>query len=334
MALSHIVDMDGCGDVDRALAHGWSGTFYSTSTTFGTGGGWGIQILSGGNVARAFAPLSHPLIGWHMNSRIQTNAITGHEVWLREGSLVCCKLKFPSNGAVRVYDANNTLIDAVDPQTWPFQTWTHIAVNIDVGASGAITIYLYGNTDEEYPDLELAGIDTLPVGGTGVIDNIFWTGGDGNTHWIDDLYIADGDLVSVIGAIVIGAYLPATELITDWTKTGSAFNVTAVNELPFSAAEYVSTATPGDIDRYAVAVGLEEDVQAVRVVGQMKRTSGDPASARLQIIEVGGTVANGETRSLGISSVVYSDTFSEKPSGGEWTPATINGLRIGPERIA
>jgi hypothetical protein len=269
-----------------------------------------------------------------MNTRINNNPSTGHEVKFREGSLVCCTIRFPSSGAILVYDATGSLVGSLPAGTWPFQAWAYIEVSMKVhNTSAFINIWLFGNNSLT-ADLEISGADTIPVGGTGVCDNIQWAGVEGNTHWIDDWYLMDGELVAIgLGGVIIDAQAPNGDDTTDWTPSTGGTNYNLVDERPFSATDYVSTADDGDIDKYTLAPSSNDDnVFAVRVIGQMKKTDVAIAKARLLIDD--GTQGNGATRTLLTTTQVFADTFNAKPSSGDWDATAVNDLLIGVERVA
>jgi len=332
---NYVLDFDGCGDGDRTLqANGrWSGSFYSVSTSYGAFG-YGTQILSGGTASRAFEATNHPLVGWHMNTRVNDNPSTGHKVEFREGAFVNCYLLFPSSGKVEVYDALGVKQGEIAGGIWPFQAWSYIEVEVNVSNIGYVKIWLFGNNDIGAPDLFLDGIDTQHASGTGVCDNMRWLGVDGNTHWIDDWYLMDGNIAAVgLGGAVIGAVVPAADDTVEWTPSGAGGNFQQVNERPFSGTDNVSTSVDGEKDLYTVTdEGSEAEVFAVRVIGQMKKSDASLAQARLILDD--GTQADGETRALSITSLVYADVFTTQPGGGEWDPASVDALKIGVERVA
>jgi len=66
-----VLDMDGCGDVDRALGHRWTSTSVSVSTAYGAVAGYGIQNAA--TATRYFDPIEWPIIGFHLNIRGATD---------------------------------------------------------------------------------------------------------------------------------------------------------------------------------------------------------------------------------------------------------------------
>jgi hypothetical protein len=332
---SGVIDMDGCGDGDRGLqANGaWSGLSFSVSTSFGTFGGYGTQILSGGIASRAVVPSDFPIFGWHENVRIWNNAATGPEVHFREGSTVHAKLKFNSGGAIQILGAAGTVLDTLPSGTWPFQAWAYIEVRINVDNAGSFQIWLFGNTGD--PDIEVSG--DFQNGGDGIIDNILWAGGEGNTHWIDDWYEMDGNsYLQGLGGVVIGACTPVSDQVTDFVAIPTGDHFAQVDERPFDGSAYVVSDTSGHRDLYGISAPTPEyQIYAVRVVGQMRKNDAGGASGRL-IIEDNSTQGSGTTRALSETAQVYADTFDAPPDtpSGDWDEATVAALWIGVERPA
>lgn len=326
-----LIDFDGCGDADRNLAF-WSGSFISTSTSYGVFGGYGIQVLSGGNARRNITATSHPIIGYHLNVRIWNNASTGPELHLREGTTVHAKLKFNEGGAIQVLGAAGTVLDTIPAETWQFQSWGYIEVDLTVANSGNLKVHVFGDPTEI---ISVSG--DFQNGGTGVVDNVYWTGGSGNTHWIDDFYQLDGTVGGTVtlNGCRVGLRQPNSDDTAEFTRSTGATNYGTVDELPFSATDYNETDVDGEKDLYGVTDdGVDFQVFGVRVIGQMKKSDASAAKGRL-IIDDSGNQGDGVTRTLSATSTVYADVFAERPSGaGEWDETSVDGLLIGVERIA
>jgi len=339
-----VLDCDGCGDGDRGLqacipgttTPAWTGAFFSVSTSYGAFG-YGTQILQGGHAERWFAPFQHPIFGWHMNTRINTNPSSGHEVRFREGTKVLATLAFPSSGAINIYDAGGVLRGTIPAGTWPFQAWAYIEVELNVVESdGWIKIWLFGNNSDT-PDIFVDDIDTIPAGGTGVCDNVQWHGVDGNTHWIDDWYLMNGIFFAQgLGGVVIDVEDLDADDLAEWTPAGgSGDNADRVKERPFSGSQSVSTSTDGAKDRYTmVPTENDAEVHAVRLIAQIRKTDVAIAKMRLTLTDA-GTQGNGATQTLLTTSLVVADVFKARPSDGDnWDEASVDAMLPGPERIS
>lgn len=326
-----ILDFDGCGDGDRAHGYRWSSTGQTqTSTDFGT---FGYGMLIAGTPSRSFDAVATPHIGMSLNSRDQFDPTSGHFFQFREGTKVNLTVKFPLTGKVEVYDASGALVAATAAGVWLNRVWQVIEVQIAVasGSVGVVNVWLFGNTDIT-PDLTATLCNTIASGGTGVTDNILFSRGSQNTHWIDDLFIMDASAgYGALGGCRIGKLSPNSDVSTDWTPSGgSGGNYNRVNEIPFSATQKVSSTVDGDVDEYGLETdGVGFNVLAVRAIAQMKR--GDASAAKARTFFTDGTVANGVTRDLAGSSAVYADIITEQPSGGD---IDLSTLHVGVERVA
>lgn len=330
-----LVDFDGCGDGDRALAY-WEGlSSVTVGTTYGTFSGYGFKVFAGGQAIRPIPASSHHFIGFHAYSNINNNPNTGPEFEIRTGTTVHLTIRFPEDGTVQVIGPTGSLLGTISAFLLPFRAWNYFEIEYVIDdAVGLVRIWLFGVAT---PMLELTGIDTKNAAASANANKIRWTGVAGNEIWIDDLYVVDG---TVGGAVHLGskrvtsrdANADGTPLEWDPSTAGTHFNL--VNEKPFSGIEYVQTNVNGERDLYATADdGIAFSVDGVRLVGQMRKNDVLTAQARL-ILKDGANYGNGAVRNLSDTSQVFSDVFGVRPAGaGNWDNASVDAMLVGAEKV-
>ena len=108
-----------------------------------------------------------------------------------------------------------------------------------------------------------------------------------------------------------------------------------VDEMPFNALGYVGSATPGDLDTYAIAdlgAGITT-VYGVQVNSRMAKTEASLAQAKLAL-RSGGTVYYGTTRALSTSYVGYYQLYETDPAtSAQWTTGGVNAIEAGMEVV-
>lgn len=177
--------------------------------------------------------------------------------------------------------------------------------------------------------------DTKNAGTNSTIDAVIlgsWTG-----HTVDDFYICDSSggapYNTFLGDVRVVTLSPtaagsSTQLTPD---TGS--NYARVNEIPYSASNYVSGSTPGLRDTYTIG-DLPAGVATVHAVQHniiAKRTS-TGAIAVKPAIKSGASVYYGTTTSMTTSDVTISDLRITDPNtAAAWTVSGVNALESGLE---
>ncbi len=175
--------------------------------------------------------------------------------------------------------------------------------------------------------------DTKNAGTNTTIDNIglrlSWYG-----TYMDDVYIAN-DTGSAphntfLGDIRIHTLVPnAAGSLTQMTPSSGA-NYTTVDELPYSATDYVR-GSAGQSDLYATAdlpagVGTIYGVQATAIV---KKSDAGSLSGRT-VIKSGTTTAYGTTAALSASDEAFTDIHALNPdTSTSWNSSSVNAVEIG-----
>ena len=170
----------------------------------------------------------------------------------------------------------------------------------------------------------VAGIDTVRLGGLYGPNALF-----------DDVYICDGTgsapYNTFLGEIRVHSLSPtAAGSSTQWTPdTGS--NYARVNEVPYSAANYVQSGTSGQRDTYTMAdlPVSPETVLAVQNNIVAKRTDAAAISIK-PVIKSGATLSYGSSTSLTTYDSTLSDIRVADPNTSTaWTASGVNALEGG-----
>ena len=173
-------------------------------------------------------------------------------------------------------------------------------------------------------------------GGTNTTIDSFLLGANGGlTAVIDDLYICDSTVSApynkFLGDVRIYALSPSGAGSSTQFTPSSGANYTAVDELPYSATDYVSSGTTGFRDTYAFA-DLPATVGTVYAVQNniiAKRT--DAAFISLKsAIKSGASVYYGTPINLGTSDGMIQDLRVTDPATSvSWTATGVNSLEAG-----
>jgi hypothetical protein len=219
--------------------------------------------------------------------------------------------------------------------------WNYVEVSVTVAdAGGQVHVRINGLTTDE---VSYTG-DTKNAGTSTNIDRILLRAGSNgaNSTWFSDVYILNSTGAApnnnFLGDVVVRTLSPSgngtySQLVG--SDADSVNNYLLVDEHPFSATDYVGSATPGDKDTYAMAdlpAGVAA-VYGVHVNGLMAKSDASLGSARL-IIRSGGTDYNGTTRALTTSYTGYYELYETNPATGvAWTPTNVNNLESGMEVV-
>jgi hypothetical protein len=173
-------------------------------------------------------------------------------------------------------------------------------------------------------------IDTIKLGGSGNNTSI--------TITRDDLYILDDTGVApynnFLGDVRVYSLSPTSAgSSTQWTPD-SGSNYAEVNEVPYSAANYVQSNTSGQRDTYTLAdlpAGGVTTVYGVQSNVIAKRTDAGAIAVK-PVIKSGATIAYGSNTPLPVADTVVSYVRAIDPAtSAAWTASGVNALEAGME---
>jgi hypothetical protein len=324
MALLYIDGFD-AGDF---FAKGWTGTAASaTVTRFNAG----RSLLVDNAVAavRSIPATTSLVIGYAI--RHATQDYNSRVINLMSDSGTISQLNFKwTNSTTFALQRNSTTIASA---TVPFLTtnWYYIEVALTVADSGGTcVIKINGATIINFTG------DTRNGGATGAIDTIQINNGSSNTSaYVDDLYICDmtgpAPYNTFLGEVRVYSLSPsAAGYSTQFTPLAGA-NYTNVDELPYSAADYVTSGTVGHLDMYTMS---DLPISAGTVLAIQNNTIAkktDSAVIALKTaLKSGASTYYGVSSNLGTFDSTLSDLRTTDPATGvAWTQSGINSLEAG-----
>ena len=304
----------------------------STTTRFSNGRSLGLG--SGGTryVTKYFAASAEVYICFAASGLASGfNGITFMYVYTDGGLSVQLSLQSNSNGSISLMRGGTQL--AVTAAGLLFSTWSYIELRAKIDPSaGVATLKVNGNIEANFSG------NTKNTGTSNNVDGIAFTNsGTLGGVLLDDLYILDATgsapYNTYLGDVRVYTMSPSGAGNTTQFTPSSGANYTTVDELPYSAADYVSATGPTTKDTYAMA-DLPAGVSTIYGVQTniiAKKT--DAGSIAIKpIVRSGGTDYAGATTALPASDATIIDVRSQDPStSAAWTSAGVNGMEAGME---
>jgi hypothetical protein len=155
----------------------------------------------------------------------------------------------------------------------------------------------------------------------------------------DDFYVCDGTgpapYNEFLGEVRVHTLVPdGPGAYTQFNSSGGA-NYTAVDELPYSSADYVSSSTSGHKDSYTMQnlpAGVSK-VLAVQTNAVLRKNDAGSVVAKM-LTRSNGVDSYGAATSIGSTNAVISDLRAANPSTGSgWTTADVNDMEAGIELV-
>jgi hypothetical protein len=152
-------------------------------------------------------------------------------------------------------------------------------------------------------------------------------------NW-DDIYVNGTRL----GPCRVDTLRPAVDTAdADWTPSAGADHYAVVDETTVNGdTDYVSAATPGDLDLYAMgSLGFTPDiVHAVQVTMVARKDDAEARQVRSEL-KSGTITAEGTTQGLATSYLPYGDLYQTDPDTAmAWTPGAVNAIQVGVEVVS
>lgn len=149
-------------------------------------------------------------------------------------------------------------------------------------------------------------------------------------NYYDDIYISDSS--TRLGECRVETLRPTADTATkQWTPDTGAVNFSRVNATLAQSTTYVSSGTVGNTDLYELAdlTGTPSSVFAVSFSVVANKTDANTKSIAFAYDD--GTLAIGADQFLGSTAIMLASPLvaNTKPSGGAWTAALVNALKLG-----
>jgi hypothetical protein len=316
--------MDGF-DLGDFTAKGWTGGGTSASTRFGVG-----RSLANPGMIR-FTASSQVFVGYAVQMGGYSSNFNGYRFALHTDNGTTTHLRLYFNPTVQLYRNDGTLLASgtMPANANPINSWIYVEVSATIAdAGGTCEVRVNGVTVINFTG------DTRSGGTSTNIDSISQAQYDIGSVW-DDLYVCNSigsaPHNTFLGEIRIHSLSPnAAGSSTQWTPdTGTNFS--RVNEVPYSAANYVQSGTSGQRDTYLIAdlPASAGSVLAVQNNVIAKKTDVAPISIK-PAIKSGASVYYGTTTALTVGDTTTMDLRVIDPNtSSAWTPSGVNALEGG-----
>ena len=333
-----LIDFDGFDAGDMSLKWSAAGSpvwIAVAASRYGTG-----RVAQSANpnsiMQKSFTPVAQVILGF---AYTHSSPNTGLDFLLLYGDTMGTAhltLRWVSSGVLGLYRGGTQIATAT--VTNPAQTsnlWIYIEVSATINdTTGTCVVRVDGTTVINFTG------DTKNAGTNSTIDGVrfYKDANNGVNEFIDDFYLLDGTgsapYNTFLGEVRVYTTVPTgAGASTQWTPSTGA-NWAAVDELPYSATDYVFTATAGNRDTYVMSdiptnVGT---VFGVRTSAIAKRT--DVGTTSLRVVDRSGSTnyyssATGLTTADGYAPGALRTV--DPATSAAWTVSGVNALEAGVE---
>lgn len=317
--------MDGF-DAGDFIQKGWSGGSSSTASRFGSG----RSLANPGRLK--FAASSQIIVGFAAVTNY-TNNFNGYMFGIFTDGGATGHLLFNVDvSGVLVYRAGTGVIATGPlPGTFNPSLWNYYEVSATIATTGGTVVVrvngqevinFTGNTRNGGTSTNIDAIAQSQYFASSVYDDLYVCDGTGPAPW--NTFLGD--------VRVLTSSPSAAGASTQFTPSSGA-NYTTVNELPFSASQYVQSGNVGERDTYTMT-DIPTTVSSVLGVQNniiTKKTDTGPMSTKPAIVS-GGTVYYGASTPLTGNDTTLIDVRAINPATGtRWSITDVNSLEAGME---
>lgn len=326
--------MDGFDLGDRSVRYTSGGSGTTSSTRLG----YGLALNYNSTGTFATIPLtasSVVVVGFAANI-----ALNRHTVQLFGDSRATTHLSilFQTDGSIeaRRGSTSGTLLASVPAASVAVGVWHYFEIKASISDTvGVVEIRVDGSSS---PIINFSG-DTKNAGTATTIDGVSFAPNGTTNCAIDDVYIlntsgsANNDF---LGDVRIYTLVPngngnSSQLVG--SDGNSTDNYALVDEKPYSASDYVGSATATDKDTYAMEdlPGTVGSVFAVQEVAIAAKSDAGAGSMK-QVVRRSSTDYATSSKALTTTYVPYLNLREQDPStSSAWTPSGVNAAEAGME---
>jgi hypothetical protein len=254
---------------------------------------------------------------------------------LRSSSGAQLVLGVTTDGLLQVGRASfsNILGTEAGGDPWQAAAWYFLEIEAVIhDSTGEVRVFKNG-----VEVISVSGVDTKGQTQTGVATLRLRMPGTGawDVSNFDDIYVTDSD--TRLGDSRVITVVPSADTAdSDWAPSTGADNYAMVDEVQVNGdTDYVASATPGDLDFYALGdLGVSPDtIHAVQLMMCARKDDAATREVRLKL-KSGATTVNGATRAMGSSYQYFHEIYEEDPDASDpWTETTINAAQVGVETV-
>jgi hypothetical protein len=296
-----------------------------SSLQTGRFGGKCARVSSGASFDYSFTATDNISIGFAHRSTSSDITFGNYDlVRIRNSGTDYVKLHAnPSDGSVNITDTTGATHNSASGII-AADAWTYFeVVCVRHSSAGTVTVKANGTTI-----FTLTGINTGYVTG---YDSLRFAGNQNVDY--DDLFVRDD--TTFVGEVRVETLYPNADTADkDFTPSTGGTNYNLVADFD-GDTDYVSSATPGDIDRYAFddLASTPTTIHAVQTRITARKDDVTTRAIRASM-DSGGTIASGVTTGTGTSYADVTDIFTTDPNtSAAWTASGVNAVKAGPEVV-
>ncbi len=326
--------MDGFDAGDGAMK--WNlANFYATSTTTRFSIGRSISGSDNLQMTKYITPTAGAIVvGFAFYEAGGIGNIYSSDMvryYTDSAASLALSLRVNTNGALHIMRGSTSIANSAMGLV-NASTWNYIEFSAKISSTvGTADVRLNGVTVASFSG------NTKNTGTSDSIDAVRVAGTFGGQKLIDDFYVLDttgaGPYNTFLGDVRVYTSTPDGAGATTQFVPSSGANYTTVDELPYSASDYVQSPTPGNRDTYTMS-DLPTGAATIYAVQNnviAKKTDAGTISLR-PVTRSGGTNYYGTTTALTASDIVITDLRQTDPStSSAWTPSGVNSMESGME---
>lgn len=271
----------------------------------------------------------HDLFHWKIN-----NAVLSTPLWRRfEGATEHLRLSYNGNGTFTFSRAGTSVGTTPTSANLGIvaNTWYHIEViarchdtagQYDVWINGVLACTGGGST-----------LDTRNGGTAGTLDRIVWNEPNtGTINVYDDVIIYTGSGGAQKGIARVITKLPTGDgANTAWTASAGADYACVDEAVPNADTDYISSATPNDIDTFTYpALGVTGTVLGVGVASLARKDDAGTRTIRDLIRQGGANYVGAVDKTLTTTYVVQQEIWEQDPaSAAAWSVSGVDSAEFG-----
>ena len=325
--------VDGFDAADTSIK--WSSDLNPTQTAWATGRfGTGLSLAGKSRMQKGIPASATVTCGFAFYSPASTAGVFNEQFcfYADGGTVQHILLRYVPGGGAWQVSRGGTVIATSATGVHPNGTWAYVEIKGSINATTGIVV------------LRVNGVEVINFtgntknGGTSTnIDSfqVRYDGGNGGQQW-DDLYCLNSLGTTnndFLGDVRVQTLVPNGPGSNTQLTPSAGANWDAVNELPYSATDYVSGSTVGNKDTYATS-DLPAGYSVIAVQANATAMKTDAGTRNLKTtIRAGGTDYSDTTAAaLTTSDRTISSVRETNPSGSvAWSQASVNAMEIGVE---
>jgi hypothetical protein len=331
MTLRHMDGFD-LGDQDLRYPSSPAGSL-STSTRFGYGRCWSRS--GGAELLRSVTAASVMIAGAAF--KVASGQTAYLSFWGDSGVTRHVTVVVKGDGGVEVRrgTTSGTVLASLGAGTLTSDTWCYVEARVTVADSGGtVKVRLNGAGSNA---IDFTG-DTKN-GGTATNIDAVSLGSGASTAYVDDWYVADtagsvnNDFLGDVRVYTLAPNGNGNSSQMTGSDGNSTDNYALVDEQPYSASDYVGSATTGHKDTYAMTdlPGTVTTVLGVQEVAVVAKSDAGAATIK-QVVRSGGADYATSAVTLGTSYATLVNLRESDPATATaWTPSGVNSAEAGVE---